>query len=156
MQKDIISLKQDPTKGREQQGHNWTYKGQKKKPTMEKNKTRKCPRRIVRMHVKHITQKKVSRFQKNQIQKTICCKIFFIFKFINPITQETKSWARKEQVGLSIGQHASDEVTFAPVIIDFFSFDSKMKVERKLYSSFEPLLKSIHFVVNYKFLFVFH
>jgi hypothetical protein len=29
MQKDIISLKQDPTKGRKQQGHNWTHKGAK-------------------------------------------------------------------------------------------------------------------------------
>jgi hypothetical protein len=65
MQKDITSLKQVPTKGRKQQGRNWTHKRAKEEAYKGKNKTRGCPRRIVRMHVRHITQKKVSRFQKN-------------------------------------------------------------------------------------------
>jgi hypothetical protein len=80
-------------------------------------------------------EKEFQHFIKTRFKKN-CCKIFFIFKFINPIMQETKSWARKEQVGLSIGQHANDKISLTPMIILFFSFDSIMKVEIKLYFSF--------------------
>ncbi len=62
--------------------------------------------------------RKSFRVLKNKILKKICCKIIFIFKFTNPIMQEIESWVEEEQVGLSIGQETSDEVSLTP--LNFF------------------------------------